>query len=117
MYNIFNNTRLQEWTEKAVKSYLKAPSKYKRAGKKIKKDNSIEILTGFPALVEEVRSLIFWQMCARCEYEICVGDLFSENKTKIDCYTQALPNVEIIARECVYQYRQHLKELKKNADK
>ena len=28
-YNIFNNIRVQEWTEKAVKKYLRAPKKLK----------------------------------------------------------------------------------------
>ena len=26
-YNIFNNIRVQEWTERAVKKYLRAPKK------------------------------------------------------------------------------------------
>ena len=28
-YNIFNNISVQEWTEKEVRKYLRAPKKYK----------------------------------------------------------------------------------------
>ena len=28
MFNIFNNIRVQEWAEKAVRKYLRAPKKF-----------------------------------------------------------------------------------------
>lgn len=42
-----------------------------------------------------------------------VGDLFVNNINefeKWDCYSQVIPNIEIIARECIYQYKKQLKE-------
>ena len=107
-YNIFNNIRVNEWTEKAIKKYLRSPKdyKYESYGKR---------LYGFEALCEEIRSIIAWQQCGRREYELSVSDAFEtdiENLEKWDVYEQAKPNIPIITRECIYQYKQNLKENK-----
>ncbi len=110
-YNIFNNIRVNELTEKAIKKYLRSPSKYKYE----KYDQNT--IYGFEALCEEIRSVIAWQQCGRREYEISVSDAFEtdiEELEKWDVYKQAEPNIPIIARECIYQYKQQRKENKVN---
>ena len=114
-YNIFNNIRVQEWTEKEVRKYLRAPKKFKHI---VQYENKLlgreEIaLYGFDALVEEIDRTIAWQERGRREYECSVGDAFTTdcNKLeKIDCYYQSKPNMEIIAREVIFQYKKQLKE-------
>ena len=114
-YNIFNNIRVQEWTEKEVRKYLRAPKKYKHI---VQYENEFlgrkEIaIYGFDALVEEIDSIIAWGERGRREYECSVGDAFTTNCNKlekIDCYYQSKPNMEIIAREVIFQYKKQLKE-------
>ena len=114
-YNVFNNIRVQEWTEKAVRKYLRAPKKFKHI---VQYENKFlgrkEIaIYGFDALVEEIDSIIAWQERGRREYECSVGDAFTTdcNKLeKIDCYYQSKPNMEIIAREVIFQYKKQLRE-------
>ena len=77
-YNVFNNIRVQEWTEKAVRKYLRAPKKFKHI---VQYENKFlgkeEIaLYGFDALVKEIDSIIAWQERGRREYEVSVGDAF-----------------------------------------
>ena len=114
-YNIFNNIRVQEWTEKAVRKYLRSPKKFKYIVQYANKFlNREEIaIYGFDALVKEIDGIIAWQECGRREYECSVGDAFTTdcNKLeKIDCYYQSKPNMEIIAREVIFQYKKQLKE-------
>ena len=104
-YNIFNNIRVQEWTEKAIKKYLRSPKKFTYS------DNE-ETIYGFDALVKEIDRIIHWQEWSRREYEISVGDAFTtdcDKLEKIDCYYQAHANIEMITREVIYQYKQQLK--------
>ena len=114
-YNIFNNIRVQEWTEKEVRKYLRAPKKYKHIVQYENKFLGREEIAiyGFDALVEEIDRTIAWQECGRREYECSVGDAFTTdcNKLeKIDCYYQSKPNMKIIAREVIFQYKKQLKE-------
>ena len=108
-YNIFNNIRVQEWTERAVKKYLRAPKKfsYTPFGK------DVETIYGFDAFVKELDRTIAWQERGRREYEISVGDLFETDCNKLekwDCYEQAHMNMEMIAHEVIRQYKQQKKE-------
>ena len=113
-FNIFQNCLVQEYTEKAVRKYLRAPKKFKHI---VQYENKLlgreEIaLYGFDALVEEIDRTIAWQERGRREYECSVGDAFTTdcNKLeKIDCYYQSKPNMKIIAREVIWQYKQQLK--------
>ena len=108
MYNIFNNIRVQEWTEKAVRKYLRAPKKFTYTPY----SGSREHIYGFDAFVMELDRTIAWQERGRREYEISVGDAFETDIDKLekwDCYMQAAPNMEMIAREVIYQYKQQLK--------
>ena len=113
-YNIFNNILVQERTEKAVKKYLRSPKKFKyiiQYENKFLEREEIAIY-GFDALVKEIDSIIRWQEWGRREYEISVGDAFETDYNKlekIDCYQQARPNMEMITREVIYQYKQQLK--------
>ena len=114
-YNIFNNIRVQEWTEKEVRKYLRAPKKYKHIvqyGNKFLGREEIAIY-GFDALVEEIDRTIAWQERGRREYEVSVGDAFEtdiNNCEKWDTYSQAKPNMVIIAHEVIRQYKEQKKE-------
>ena len=114
-FNIFRNCYVQEYTEKAIKKYLRSPKNYKYV---VQHKNDFlgreEIAVyGFDALVKEIDSIIAWQERGRREYECSVGDAFTTdcNKLeKIDCYYQSKPNMKIIAREVIFQYKKQLKE-------
>ena len=111
MFNIFQNSNVQEWTEKAVKKYVRAPKKftYEPFNKNEK------VLYGFDALVKEIDSAIKYEQKARRQYEISCGDAFETDCSKlekIDCYYQAHANVEMITREVLWQYKQQLKKTK-----
>ena len=106
-YNIFNNILVQEWTEKAVKKYLRSPKKFKYESFFNK-----EVIYGFDALVREIDSIIHNQQWSRREYEVSVADAFETDIDKLekwDVYQQSKPNIEIITREVIYQYKQQLK--------
>lgn len=91
-YNIFNNIRVNERTNELC-------VKYKR-----------DKMT-FEEFTEELRRIIQWQEWSRCEYEIAVNSLFGDddNWQKIDCYSQALPNMKIIAKYVLEEYYPRLK--------
>ena len=114
-YNIFNNILVQEHTEKAVRKYLRSPKNYKYV---VQHKNDFlgreEIAVyGFDALVEEIDRTIAWQERGRNEYECSVGDAFEtdiNNYEKWDTYSQAKPNMTIIAHEVIRQYKEQLKK-------
>ena len=106
-FNIFRNCYVQEYTEKAIKKYLRSPKnyKYERYGE--------DTLYGFEGLCKEIERIIQWQEWGRREYEISVGDAFKKDcdyLEKWDCYMQAKSNIPMIARECIYQYKEQRKE-------
>lgn len=108
-FNIFRNCYVQEYTEKTIKKYLRSSKnyKYERYGE--------DTLYGFEGLCKEIERIIQWQEWSRCEYEIAVGDAFEKDCNKLekwDCYMQAKPNIPMIARECIYQYKEQRKEQK-----
>lgn len=109
MFNIFDNINVNDWTLTEIKKYVRSPKKYKC---RVHWDNS-EYLYGFEALCKELRSILMNQLWSRVQYEIEVGDAFEEDINKFekwDCFKQCEPNIPIIARECIYQYKQYLKE-------
>ena len=116
-FNIFRNCYVQEYTEKAVRKYLRSPKNYKYV---VQHKNDFlgreEIAVyGFDALVKEIDSVIAWQERGRREYECSVGDAFTTDCNKLekwDCYMQAKPNIPMITRECIYQYKEQRKEQK-----
>ena len=108
-YNIFNNCEVQKWTEKIVRKYLRSPKNFVCESY----NKNEETLYGFDALVEEIRRTIAWQEYGRREYEISVSDAFDtdiNNYEKWDTYSQAKPNMTIIAHEVIRQYKEQLKK-------
>lgn len=107
-YNIFNNVNVQEYTEKAVRKYLRSPKNYKFE----RSYRNEEPVYGFDALVKEIDSIIAWQEHGRREYEVSVGDAFEtdcEKLEKWDCYGQAKPNMKMITYEVIRQYKEQKK--------
>ena len=107
-FNIFRNIHVQEWTEKAVRKYLRSPKSFS-----YKSFDGKEILHGFGAFVKELDGIIAWQEHWRREYEISVGDLFETDCNKLekwDTYSQAKPNMVIIAHEVIRQYKEQKKK-------
>ena len=109
-FNIFRNIHVQEWTEKAVRKYLRSPKNFT-----YKSFDGKEEIYGFDALAKEIDHIIKWQEWSRREYEVSVGDAFEtdcEKLEKWDCYRQAKPNIKMIAREVLWQYKQYNKNIK-----
>ena len=105
-FNIFRNCYVQEYTEKAIKKYLRSPKnyKYERYGE--------DTLYGFEGLCKEIERIIQWQEWSRREYEISVGDAFEKDcdyLEKWECYGQCVANIPMITREVIWQYKQQLK--------
>lgn len=95
MWNIFNNWLVSESVFKDCKKYLRNKNKF-----------------SFEELKEEIRRTIMWQEWSRVEYEISVGDPFpreSDKFKKVDCYWQALPNIELITEMCIKKTKEYLK--------
>ena len=108
MFNIFNIIRVQEWTEKAVKKYLRSPKNFKYDSFFNK-----EVIYGFDALVKDIDLIIKWQEWSRCGYEMGVCYKFEtdcKNIMHMDCYEQAHMNIEMITREVIRQYKEKKKE-------
>lgn len=111
-FNIFCNSPLSDRMEKEIRKYLRAPKKYKYSKYNMKTKKN-EFIFGFEGFCEELKSSIRWQEWGRREYEISVADAFEENIEELekwDCYMQAEPNIPIIAREIIRQYKEQLKE-------
>lgn len=105
-FNIFRNCYVQDYTEKAIKKYLRSPNTYK-----YERYNE-DTLYGFEGLCKVIEGIIQWKEWSRIEYEISVGDAFEKDCSKFekwDCYMQAKPNIPMIVRECIYQYKQQRK--------
>ena len=107
-YNIFRNINVQECTEREIRKYIRSPKNYT-----YKSFDGKEKIYGFDALVKEIDHIIKWQEWSRREYEVSVGDAFETDCKKLekwDCYGQAKPNIEMITREVIYQYKQQKKK-------
>lgn len=117
-YNIFSNIYVNNETNKLCTKY-----------KKKKSDGTIMT---FDEFVDELMYIIMYEEWARTEYEICVADwppvyrgkegkripvyynqehepIDSVDMWKIDCYSQALPNIRIIAKYVLEEYYPKLK--------
>ena len=107
-YNIFNNIYVQEYTEKAVRKYLRSPKKFT-----YKSFDGKEEIYGFDAFVRELDGIIQWQEWGRSEYEMSCGYKFETDCNKLqstDCYEQCKPNMGMIAREVIWRYKQQKKK-------
>ena len=136
-FNIFRNCYVQEYTEKAIKKYLRSPKNYKYDS--FFKDE--ESVYGFDGLCKRFEQILRHEEWSRCEYEIAVGGIFitelsdivrevergeiavediyeeiqKRNKRnskleKWDCFQQTQKNIPMIMRECIYQYKEQRKE-------
>ena len=106
MFNIFNNILVQERTEKAVQEYLENPKQFTYISY-----FQDEILYGFEAFVKELDRIIKSEEYCRREYEVSIGDAFEtdcEKLEKWDCYGQTHMNIEMVAKEVIRQYKEHL---------
>ncbi len=104
MFNIFNNIRVQEWAEKAVRKYLRNPKRFTFTSY----TKNEEVIYGFDGFVKELDRIIRHEEWSRRQYEISVSDAFTtdcEKLEKWDCYQQCKPNMEMIAREVIHAYR------------
>ena len=107
-YNIFNNVYVREYTEKAVRKYLRSPKKFT-----YKSFDGKEEIYGFDAFVRELDGIIQWQEWGRSEYEMSCGYKFETDCNKLqstDCYEQCKPNMGMIAREVIWQYKKQKKK-------
>ena len=112
-FNIFNNCWVQEQTEKEIKKYIRNPKSYKY--KSFWKDE--KELYGFDALVKSIDGIIAGEEWGRCEYEMSCGYKFETDCNKLqytDCYEQCKPNMWMITREVIWQYKQQKKKDGKN---
>jgi len=108
MFNIFNNIYVQEWTEKEVRNYLRSPKNYVYTSYFDKEE-----IYGFDGFVKELDRIIRCEEWSRSEYEIGCGYAFETDYSKLekwDCYQQCKPNMEMIAREVIFQYKQYKKK-------
>ena len=109
-FNIFRNILVQEWTEKAVKKFIRSPKNYV-----YKSFDGKDEIYGFDALVKEIDHIIKWQEWSRCGYEMGVCYKFEtdcKNIKHMDCYEQAHMNIEMITREVIRQYKEQNKKAK-----
>ena len=110
-FNIFNNRWVQELTEIEVKKYLRSPKNYKYESFFVEK----EIIHGFDGLVKRIDGIIAGEEWGRYEYEMSCGYNFETDCNKLqttDCYEQCKPNMKMIAREVIWQYKQQQKKEK-----
>ena len=138
-FNIFRNCYVQEYTEKAIKKYLRSPKNYK-CDSFFKDEESVY---GFDGLCKRFEQILRHEEWSRCEYEIAVGGIFitelsdivrevergeiavediyeeiqKRNKRnskleKWDCFQQTQKNIPMIMRECIRQYKEQVKKLK-----
>ena len=107
-YNIFRNINVQECTEREIRKYLRSHKNYT-----YKSFDGKEDMYGFDALVKEIDHIIKWQEWGRSEYEMSCGYKFETDCNKLqstDCYEQCKPNMGMITREVIWQYKQRKKK-------
>lgn len=105
-YNIFNNLKVYRRTMEEVERYCRLEDEYKYVRHGL---NHTDVLYGFEAFVKNLDGIIQCEEWSRREYEISVADAFENDLSKFekwDCYQQAHPNMEIIAREVIKNYKE-----------
>ena len=106
-FNIFDNISLDNAVEKEVRKYLRSPKKYRYFYHGLYV-GEYGYIYGFEGFCKVLGALIGWQEWGRREYEISVGDAFETDCDKLekwDCYRQCKPNIPMIAREVIWQYK------------
>ena len=136
MFNIFRNIYVQERTEKAIRKYLRSPKNFKYES--FFNKEVVYGFDGLCKEIESIFRHELWSRCEyeiavgivftteirdvirEVEREnIAVENLYDELKKidsrnskleKWDCFGQAKPNIPMIAREVIYQYKEQLKK-------
>lgn len=121
MFNVFQNSAVNKYANKEVRKFIRNQKAYyhKEYITRYPEPMEEKRTYGFEGFVKGLRSIIRWQEWSRREYEISVGDAFETDCTKLekwDCADQCEPNMEMIAREIIYQYKQAMKDEKRNKD-
>ena len=109
-YNIFDDEIIQNSTEKAIRKYLRAPSKfaYYRFTAPGQEDRSEY---GFAGLVSEINSIIFYADPANDE--VIFLDYLDEDEEKPwSLYEQCAPNMVELTHSCIRQYKEQCKKEK-----
>lgn len=136
MFNIFRNIYVQERTEKAIKKYLRSQKKFKYES--FFNKEVVYGFDGLCREIESILRHELWSRCEYeitvgslfttelkdvvrevDRGEIATKNLYDElkkkserngNLEKIDCFYQAKPNIPMIVREVIYQYKEQLKK-------
>ena len=136
MFNIFRNIYVQERTEKAIKKYLRSQKKFKYES--FFNKEVVYGFDGLCREIESILRHELWSRCEYeiavgslfttelkdvvrevDRGEIATKILYDElkkkserngNLEKIDCFYQAKPNIPMIVREVIYQYKEQLKK-------
>ena len=100
-FNVFDNWKVRDDVIKITKKYLKEKDKFAYTSY-LPKEKTIY---GWDAYIKSLL-IAFREEWSRVEYEISVGAPFENDCSKLvktDCYSQIEPNIEMIAREIIYQ--------------
>ena len=106
-FNIFDNLKVYRRTIEEVERYCKQKDEYKYVRHGL---NHTDTFCGFEAFTECLDKIILCEEWSRREYEISVADAFENDLSKFekwDCYQQAHPNMELIAREVIRSYKEN----------
>lgn len=109
-FNVYDNCTVKKSVEKLTRKYLRKKDEYEFYDF-IKKERYY----GWEAYLKELR-ICFLEEWARVEYEISVGAPFEtdcKKLRKMNCYDQIVPNLELIARDAIYQIKKEQKEKSK----
>ena len=137
LFNIFDNYYVQEQTEKEIRKYIRSPKNYKYDSF-FKDEKVVYGFDGLCKHFERILRCEEWARCEYEiavggifikelsdiihdveRGDISVDDLYEEiqkeNKSnskleKWDCFKQAQPNIPMIMRECIWQYKQQKKK-------
>lgn len=142
-FNIFRNINVQEWTEKEIRKYLRSPKKYSYKNHRkneilygfdalceeikhiiqwqenYRREYEISVADAFTYEVADALSDFTRYKDGEItleEFETLLNKEARINSPleKWDCYMQCELNIPMIVRECIYQYKQQIKE--KNND-
>lgn len=94
MYNIFNNSHVYRNAVELTKDYVEGRIKTRKE------------------FADQLGKVIQWQEWSRVQYEVAVGDPFPrsvEELQKIDCWMQAIANIDLIADMCIRKYEENVK--------
>lgn len=109
LYNIFSDEIIQAETEKAIRRYLRAPSKfaYLRYTPPGKRDCSEY---GFNALVSKIESIIYHGDSVYYEETMFPDCMAEEEEKPWGIYEQCAPNMVELTYSCIRQYKEQKRQ-------